>query len=340
MKQLKRFIIPVFIPHEGCRFRCVFCDQRAVTGNHAPPIKPDSIRETVRIYREANPRRQGEPELAFFGGSFTALDQCRQEELLAVGKELIDAGLIQSIRVSTRPDVIDEPVMDRLIRFGVRTVEIGVQSMDDSVLVRSRRGHAASDTVRAARILKRRSVPWIAQIMPGLPGDTHGTITQTAQRVADLSPDGVRIYPALVISGTEMEKMYGSGRYTPLSMEQAVRVVKMMVEIFEARSIPIIRIGLCPSADLESRVVAGPYHPAFGSLVYEAMLLDAMIAAVGQETAEDKRIVIHVHPRDISRAVGNARSSMTRLRQQFPNRDFSVVGDCSVERGKVRANGF
>jgi histone acetyltransferase (RNA polymerase elongator complex component) len=340
MKQLKRFIIPVFIPHEGCRFRCVFCDQHAVTGDHAPPVRPDSIRETVRAYRETIPPGQGEPQLAFFGGSFTALDEDRQEELLAVGRELIDAGLIQSIRVSTRPDAIDETVMDRLIRFGVRTVEIGVQTMEDNVLARSQRGHTVCETVQAVQALKSQNVEWIAQIMPGLPGDTQETMIRTAERVADLLPDGVRIYPALVISGTRMERMYESGQYTPLPLPQAIRIVKRMVEVFEARSIPIIRIGLCPSANLKGRVVAGPYHPALGSLVYEALLLDEMIAAVGQKTVQNKRIVIYVHPHDISRAVGNRRSSMTRLTQRFPGKDFSVVGDYYIKRGKVRANGI
>jgi len=340
MKKPKRFIIPVFIPHEGCRFRCVFCDQHAITGDSTTAVNPGLIRETVYRYRDTNPLWEGERELAFFGGSFTALDTCRQEELLIVGKELIDTGAIHALRVSTRPDAIDETSVDRLVRFGVRMVEIGVQAMDDGVLTRSQRGHTVSDTIRAVRLLRDRGVSWIAQIMPGLPGDTDKTMFRTASRVCDLSPDGVRIYPALVISGTAMERMYQRGEYAPLPLERAVHILKTMVEIFEQRSIPIIRIGLCTSRNLENRIVAGPYHPALGSLVYEARMLDAMIVALEATAVPDEKVTIQVHPHDVSRAVGNRRSSITELKKRFPNRDFDIVGDCSMEQGKVRTNGI
>jgi histone acetyltransferase (RNA polymerase elongator complex component) len=340
MKQRRRFIIPVFIPHAGCRFRCVFCDQHAVTGNTASRVDRDAIRETVYRHRETSPRWEGERELAFFGGSFSALPQARQEELLAVGHDLIKEGAVQALRVSTRPDALDEGSVDRLVRSGVGTIEIGVQSMDDDVLSTSRRGHTVSDVVRAARLLTDRHVEWIAQIMPGLPGDTDETIIGTAVRVAELAPDGARIYPALVISGTEMERMYQRGDYTPLSLSRAVGIATEIVEIFEKKLIPIIRIGLCPSTSLERRVVAGPYHPAFGSLVYEARLLDEMIDAVGSCASGGRRIVIRVHPHDVSRAVGNGRSSITRLRRHYPDSDIDIVGDRSVDRGKVEAHAF
>jgi histone acetyltransferase (RNA polymerase elongator complex component) len=340
MKRLKRFIIPIFIPHEGCRFRCIFCDQYTVTGEPKSPVTPAQIRNTVYEYRQTSTGWNGERELAFFGGSFTTLPEQRQEELLTVGRDLITAGAVDVLRVSTRPDAIDEKAVNRLKEYGVKTVEIGIQSMDDGVLGVSRRGHTASHSIRAATILSSCDIEWIAQVLPGLPGDTEETMRQTALQVADLSPDGVRIYPALVLSGTEMERLYLAGAYKPLSLEHAVEILKNMVDIYEQRSIPVLRIGLCPSIELERRVVAGPYHPALGALVYEARLLDAMINSVRDTCRSYNTVVIRVNPRDVSRAVGKGSSSITGLEHHYPGKRFEITADNSVERGRIRSIGI
>ncbi len=340
MKKLKRFIIPIFIPHEGCRFRCVFCDQHIVTGRGASPVTSEEIRETALQYRMTSAHWAGERELAFFGGSFTMLARERQDELLAVGAELIREGIVDTLRVSTRPDAVDETALDRLIEFGVRTVEIGVQTMNDHVLKVSRRGHTVSDCVKTAQLLSNRDIEWIAQIMPGLPGDTDETMIQTARQVAELLPHGVRIYPALTLSGTGMEDMFRRGVYNPPSLDHAIDIVKEMTIIFESRLIPVIRIGLCPSIELEKRIVAGPYHPAIGCLVYEARLLDTMIGAVNKTEEPSGKTVIYVNPRDLSRAVGAGRSSIKKLEQRYPGRRFDVMADHSVDRGRVRTIGI
>lgn len=340
MKKLKRFIIPIFIPHEGCAFRCVFCDQYAVTGVGELPATPQAIRDTVVSYRETSPAWNGERELAFFGGSFTMLPDPRQAELLGAASDLISEGLIDAVRISTRPDGIDAVTVDRLGRYGVKTVEIGVQSMDDEVLRRSRRGHTAADSERAARRLCTGGIPWIAQIMPGMPGDTDDTMIQTARAVAELSPHGVRIYPALVLAGTALEALYRKGEYNPLSLAHTLEIVKEMTAIFEQRSIPILRIGLNPSVELERRVVAGPYHPALGSLVHESRMLDAIINQVDAVAHTQAAIELYVHPRDVSRAVGSRRSSIRLLERRYPGIHFTVVADDGVDRGRVRANGL
>jgi len=340
MSEHKRFIIPIFIPHEGCRFRCIFCDQYSVTGAGRDPIGPTEIRDIVSEYVRTSPGWQKDRELAFFGGSFTFLPEKRQEDLLAVGRDLIASGVIDALRISTRPDGINEEIMDRLIRYGVKTVEIGIQSMSDDVLKTCRRGHVASDSVRAAKVLSGRNVEWIAQILPGLPGDTDKTILETASAVADLSPKGIRIYPAIVLSGTDMNRMYENGTYVPLSLDRTLGLLKKMISIFEKRSIPILRIGLCPSVELERRVVAGPYHPALGSLAYEALLLDTVIDSVQETCASYKRIDIHVNPRDVSRAVGSGRSSLTRLEQCYPEKRFAIIADHTLERGRIRTIGI
>jgi histone acetyltransferase (RNA polymerase elongator complex component) len=339
MKKLKRFIIPIFIPHEGCRFRCVFCDQYSVTGMPKSPVTPAEIRDTVQRYLRTSPGWKRERELAFFGGSFTALSEQRQEELLTVGAELIAAGAVDSLRVSTRPDSVDEKVMDRLRRYGVRTVEIGIQSMDDGVLRASRRGHTVSDSIRAAALFSGCGIEWVAQVLPGLPGDTDETMRRTAEEVAELSPDGVRIYPAVVLAGTEMERLYNDGIYAPLSLDHTLELLKDMIDVYERRSIPVLRIGLCPSIELEHRIVAGPYHPALGTLAYEARMLETMIGAVRTDCRTYDTIVIRVHPRDVSRAVGRGRSSIMGLEQSYPGKRFEVVPDDSVGRGRILTGG-
>jgi histone acetyltransferase (RNA polymerase elongator complex component) len=339
MKRLKRFIIPNFIPHAGCPHRCIFCDQRTISGIEADEVTPEFVRRTVEGHLMTRPGWTRERELAFFGGSFTTLSDERQEELLRAGSELIASGRIDALRLSTRPDGITGPIVRRLVRAGVKTVELGVQSMDDEILSRARRGHTAHDTVLSASLLREARLSWIAQIMPGLPGDDDRTMVETARRVAELSPDGVRIYPAVVIEGTRMARMFRAGEYTPLSLRRAVEVVNKIVELFERRSIPVIRIGLCPSEGLSCRVVAGPYHPALGALVYEARLLDAISSAVdGAPPAST--LIIRVNPRDLSRAVGNRRSNVKTLADRYPTRTISFSADPAVPPGEARADGF
>jgi histone acetyltransferase (RNA polymerase elongator complex component) len=338
MKRLRRFIVPIFIPHAGCPHRCIFCDQRAISGAGADPVTPEFVRRTVLRHLMTRPGWTGERELAFFGGSFTTLPEERQKELLRAGTDEIASGNVDALRVSTRPDGITGPIVARLARSGVRTVELGVQSMDDEILSRAHRGHTAKDSVLAARLLREAGLSWIAQIMPGLPGDDDRTMIETARRVADLSPDGVRIYPAVVIEGTRMARMYRAGEYAPLTLRRAVEVVNGIAEVFERRSIPIIRIGLPPSEGLSGRVVAGPYHPAFGAFVYEARLFDAISSAVDGAPAASP-LVIRINPRDLSRAVGNRRSNVKMLADRYPSRVISFSPDPAVARGEVRADG-
>ena len=244
-------ILPVFVPHEGCPHDCVFCNQRRI----AAPVSPDpgEVRERVCAARDAGLAS----EVAFYGGSFTAIPEERQEAFLAAV-----AGTGVSIRISTRPDCVDAAVIDRLLRYHIKTVELGAQSMDESVLRKANRGHSAEDVRRASRLLKDAGLTLILQAMAGLPGD-YGTWRRTAEELAALHPDGVRIYPVVVIRDTVLYEMWQRGIYQPLTVSEGADAAADMLEVFLKHDIPVIRIGLNPTEELSGgAAVAGAYHPA------------------------------------------------------------------------------
>jgi histone acetyltransferase (RNA polymerase elongator complex component) len=327
MKNLKRFIIPIFIPHAGCPHRCLFCDQQAITSAGTVKLTAKHIAETVKSYTDTRPDWDRDIELAFFGGSFTSLPMKRQLDLLKIGGELIDAGLIDALRVSTRPDAISEKVLGFLTEYGVRTIELGIQSMSDHVLELSQRGHTADDTRNAASLIKGRGFDLIAQIMPGLPGDDEETIMATADEVVRLSPDGARIYPAVVIQDTDMERLYREGEYVPLSLDETVRITGRIVRLFQDHDIPIIRIGLSHSKELEKRVVAGPYHESLGALVMEGMMAERIESLVGSLKHIPDPLVIRVHPRLVGAAVGGNKRTIRKLEKTHNLNRVKITGD-------------
>ncbi len=209
--------------------------------------------------------------MAFYGGSFTGLDRNLQEYFLDAAYKFVTNGLIDSIRVSTRPDYITDDGLLLLKRYRVTTVELGVQSMVDDVLRLSGRGHTAEETVNAVMLLKKYGFNICLQLMPGLPGDTEETILYTASKIIELKPDFARIYPTLVVRNTPLEEMYLRGRYTPWSLADMADVCRKLISLFNERGIPVIRLGLPASEALKEAVVAGPYHPSFGGLVKNHM---------------------------------------------------------------------
>jgi len=327
MKNIKRFIIPVFIPHAGCPHRCLFCDQQAVTSTGDGKITRQRIVDTVKSYTETRPDWDRDIELAYFGGSFTSLPVRRQLDLLKIGKELIDEGLIDTLRVSTRPDAISEKIIGFLSEYGVRTIELGIQSMSDHVLEMSQRGHTTNDTMNAASLINGHGFDLIAQIMPGLPGDTESSILSTADDVVSLSPNGARIYPAVVIKDTEMERLYHEKMYEPLSLNEAVRITGKIVRIFQENDIPVIRIGLSHSKALEKRVVAGPYHESLGALVMEGMMAEKIEKVVGSLKHIPDPLVIRVNPKLVGAAVGGKKRTIRRLEKIHNLNRVKITGD-------------
>ena len=264
-KKRAYLIIPVFIPFGGCTHRCVFCNQTTITGaTGLPPLS--EVAKTVDSHL-ATWTKGGRKEIAFYGGSFTALPTEAQEEYLKAAHCYVKSGRVDAVRISTRPDKIEVETIRMLTAYGVDTVELGVQSMVDNVLKLSGRGHAASDTLRAVRLLKEAGVKVGMQIMPGLPGDTESTIVNTARRVITAGPDFVRIYPTLVVRDTPLYSIYKKGEYTPWPLDEMVEVCARVYKMFERASIRVIRMGLQPTKELEANLVAGPYHPSFRQLV-------------------------------------------------------------------------
>ena len=260
----KHSIIPVFIPHYGCTNSCVFCNQRRITGFSATGVLDvlHAVEAAVREHKDAKLA-----ELAFYGGSFTSLPIEQQNEFLLAAQPFLSNGL-NAIRVSARPDSFSSSDAVRLKGFGVRTVELGAQSMCDDVLIASQRGHTAADVARASKTVKNAGIKLILQMMTGLPADTNEKSILTAKRLIELEPSGVRIYPAVVIKGTELYEMWRCGSYIEHTVEDAVELCARIYAMFEQSEIPVIRMGLNPTEDLSGGdAVAGAYHPAFGELV-------------------------------------------------------------------------
>lgn len=318
----KRHIIPVFIPHLGCPNGCVFCDQKKITGM-GTPVTPEAVQAEIR-QGLSNAKRGC--ELAFYGGSFTAIPVAQQEALLEAAQPWRKDGSITDIRVSTRPDAIDEDAIRRLKHYGVTTVELGCQSMDETVLFLARRGHSPEDTRRATALLKEAGISVILQMMTGLPGDSGKESRATAREIIAMKPNGVRIYPTVVLAGTELERQMQAGIYQPHTVEAAVNLCAEIYEMFLEAGIPVIRVGLNPTELLSGGgAVAGAYHPALGEMVLSRMYLRRAQALLGKQTA-GAQVVFCVHPSRISVMVGQKRENLNRLKEEFSLQTIKVQG--------------
>ena len=297
----RRHIIPIFIPHLGCPFSCVFCDQKSIAGAQRAP-RPEEVEEIVlRALDECG----GAPEVAFYGGSFTAIPQPVQDAYLTVTSRFLKDNKISGVRVSTRPDFIDKATVKWLGSHGVNTIELGAQSMFDEVLEASGRGHTAQDVYHASEIIRAGGCELILQMMVGLPGDSRQRALESGRRIAACSPHGVRIYPTVVVSGTELARRYAEGSYTPLALDEAVETCAELLLLFARAEIPVLRCGLNPSEDLAGQVIAGAYHPALGELALSRAYLDlARSALSGWECQQEGKLVLQVHPRRVSALAG------------------------------------
>ena len=315
-------ILPVFVPHQGCPHTCVFCNQRHISGE-SDIVTAETVKHAIR--KAALPSRGAKRQLAFYGGSFTAIPEERQQALLGAAKEAMDAGMIDSVRLSTRPDAVDAAVLDRLRAFGVETIELGAQSMNDEVLRLSGRGHTAADVERAARLIRESGFELILQMMTGLPGDTPERAVETAKKLIELQPDGVRIYPTVIVKDTALYELWKAGRYREHTVEDAVEVCAMLLPLFDQAGIPVIRLGLNPTEELSGgEAVAGAYHPALGELVKSRILLNqARELLRGIEPG--RSVVIGVPAPKLSQMVGQRRENIQKLCAEFSIRELQVV---------------
>lgn len=324
----KHFNIPVFIPHLGCPFDCIFCNQKKISSTISAP-KPADINDIVDKHLDTIPK-DSHIEIAFFGGSFTAINKDLQIEYLKAVQPYLRSKRVNSIRLSTRPDFIDPITLEYLSEYGVKTIELGVQSLNDEVLKKSCRAYKVDDVFKASHLIKSFNLKLGIQLMVGLPGDKYEYDIETAQKTISLRPDMVRIYPTLVIKDTTLEVLYEKGLYRPLPLDEAITTTKEMYLNFIANHINVIRMGLYPSEDLRSSdtVIAGPFHPAFGELVEQKVFYDQvqfLIESVKDEINLDK-LFIFVNPRDISKMVGNKRKNTSKLKNDWQLEEVVVKG--------------
>ncbi|MFB0958509.1 MAG: radical SAM protein [Clostridiaceae bacterium] len=299
---MRHYIIPVFIPHLGCPHTCVFCNQSRISGCQAADpqsLGAADVQAIAARHLATLPPGEKTVELSFFGGSFTGIPVHQQLELLGAARDLRQAGAISHIRCSTRPDFIDDEVLERCASFGMDIIELGVQSLDDPVLVQSGRGHTAEDVEQASRLIRSRGITLGHQIMPGLPGADSASDLATARASIAMKPDQVRIYPTLVVRGTPLAELYAAGRYLPLELEDAVARCAELLTLYEAAGIQVLRVGLQANQELTegADLIAGPHHPAFRELVLSRRLHERIAGSLSDAPGSWELLL---HPKDQS----------------------------------------
>lgn len=326
-------IIPIFIPHLGCPQDCVFCNQRSIAAPHEP-----SEDEVAGMIERALTLCGDGAELAFYGGSFTAIGYEKMTGYLRAAEPFVRDGRLCGIRVSTRPDCISPGILELLKNYGVKTVEIGAQSCDDEVLALSARGHTFADTVRASGMIKDAGLSLVLQMMIGLPGETDETPMENARKLAVLGPDGARIYPVVVVRGTGLERMWRDGKYQPLTPERAAELAAGPLEYFELHGIRVIRVGLNPTEDLSGgEALAGAYHPALGEMTRSVILLRRMRERLRAAAPKAGAEVTFLVPKGRgSAAVGQHRRNVEALCAEFRLARVRVREDVSLAGYEVR----
>ena len=330
----QHYIIPIFVPHEGCPHNCVFCNQNAITGSENK-VDAAFVRKTMEDYLKTIGNTKAIVEVSFFGGTFTAIDIKKQNELLSVAKEYKDLGKIRFIRLSTRPDYIDDNILTNLKNYGVDIIELGVQSLSDKVLTMSGRGHTAKDVYDASEKIKQYGFTLGHQIMPGLPGDDYKKDIDTVNQVISIKPDICRIYPSLVIKDTPMEEMYLHGTYKPYSLDKAVNISKELLGRLQAANITVIRVGLQPTEEINigKELLAGPFHPAFKELVMASIYRDMICKNIPSNYSG--HVVIKINSKEISKLYANKKQFFKKIIDNYKKCDFKVVQNDLIDRSHL-----
>jgi len=331
----KHYTIPFFIPHQGCPHKCVFCDQNKITGQDQ--ISPEDIPLKIEKYLAAFPIPTARIEVGFFGGTFTALSIEKQKSFLLPVQKYVKTGAVFGIRLSTRPDFIDEAELEFLKQHNVRCIELGVQSMSDKVLSRVKRGYTSKDVELSCRMVVEDGFLLGFQMMLGLPSSTAEDEYFTARKAKELGASQVRIYPTLVMKDTSLAEEWRKGTYFPLSEEEAIsRSVKLLL-YFEANDIKVIRCGLHPSEGLLSgdSFLAGPFHPAFKMKV-ESRIFGMMLDSILKKKEEEDIQQIFFNPQDETALIGYRRENLKRMEKLTGGKQDIFSGDASVPRGTLK----
>ena len=303
---MKKGNISVFVPHIGCPQQCSFCNQKTITGQQSAPT-PQDVADAVETALLHNTDNRFEYELAFFGGSFTAIDRDYMLSLLAAAKPYIESGAVKGIRISTRPDAIDAEILDLLKSYGVTAIELGAQSMDDKVLAANLRGHTAQDVVNASELIKSYGFELGLQMMTGLYASSAEADRQTAYEFAKLGPQTVRIYPTVVLKGTCLAELFEIGEYNPPALEDTVSLCAELAEFFEQQGIAVIRIGLHSSENIKANMLSGGYHDSLGEMVISKMMQNRIM----QNPPGSYQV--YINEKSISKFLGNKKSNIIAL---------------------------
>jgi len=328
----KHYIIPIFISHIGCPHQCVFCNQDKIARTLRKEVTAEEVEETIKEYLNTINKNDATVEVSFFGGTFTAIPVNKQKELLKVAKDYKEKGLIDKIRMSTRPDAINRYILNYLKEYKVDIIELGVQSLDNEILRLSGRGHSAEDVEKSSKLIKEFDFVLGHQIMPGLPGDSFEKDIETAKKSIAMKPDICRIYPSLVIKDTPMEEMYYRGVYKPYTLEEAVQISKDIYKLYKEANVNIIRIGLQPTdtITLGKDVISGPFHPAFRELVEGSLICDKIQNCVNPE--ED--IIIELNSKDLSKLYANKKVFFNKLKAKHRGKINVKIND-KVHRDNI-----
>lgn len=326
----RHYIIPIFVPHIGCPHNCVFCNQHSITGS-SEQVTCEFIIDTIEKHLLTIPK-DSVKEISFFGGTFTAIPVELQESFLCIAKEYKDRGAVNYIRLSTRPDYIDDGILTRLKHYGVDIIELGIQSLDEDVLKKSGRGHSIEQVVYASKLIKDYGFTLGHQIMLGLPSDNFNKDIDTTKKIISLGPELCRIYPALVIKNTPMEDMFKRGIYVPYTLEEAVDIAKTIYLMLREANIKVIRIGLQPTEEINEggEIVAGPFHPAFRELVESSIFNEAIRQVV--TNCEESDVEVSINPRDISKVYACKKKIFNDMMKQLKTTKVIVKQSDIVER--------
>ena len=323
---MKKGNISIFVPHQGCPCQCSFCNQKTITGQTKAPTTGDVINAVETALKKKN----FEYEIAFFGGSFTAIEREYMISLLGAAAPYVENGSVKGIRISTRPDCIDSEILDILKEYGVTSIELGAQSMDDKVLLANRRGHTAEDAVNASELIKSYGFELGLQMMTGLYMDTAEKAVETAEKIIALKPDTVRIYPTVVLKGTYLAELYLKEEYKPLDADDSAELCARLVPMFEKAGIKIIRLGLHSSEDIKKNMLAGGFHDSFGELVKSRMLVEKILALPPGDYQ------VFVNPRSLSKLKGNNKSNIYLLMERGYNVKIITDNGMAIDELRIK----
>ncbi|MGN0536287.1 MAG: elongator complex protein 3 [Eubacterium sp.] len=323
---MKKGNISIFVPHQGCPCQCSFCNQKTITGQTKAPDKEDVINAVETALKKKN----FEYEIAFFGGSFTAIERDYMTSLLDAAYPYVKSGQVKGIRISTRPDCIDEKILELLKGYGVTAIELGAQSMDNGVLEANRRGHTAEDVVNASNLIKSYGFELGLQMMTGLYTDTKEKCIETAEKIIELEPQTLRIYPTVVLKDTYLAELYEKELYKPLNADESAELCAKLVPMFEKAKIKIIRLGLHSSEDIKRNMIAGGFHDSFGELVKSRIMADKILALPPGDYQ------VFVNPKSLSKLKGNGKSNIYLLMERGYNIKIITDNGMAVDELRIK----